>query len=89
LAPATASNVALRGNAFRYVWRSDAESTEMGLVGSYRANMRPERTVHVDQIPAPSISSGPGFDFSGAGRAERSSGIWVGNGSQPESSPSA
>ncbi len=34
------------GGRFRYVWRSDAEGTDMGAGGAYREIAPPERIVH-------------------------------------------
>lgn len=38
------------GGAFRYVWRNDADGTEMGMGGVYREIVRPERVVQTEKF---------------------------------------
>ncbi|MGH9492684.1 MAG: SRPBCC family protein [Terriglobales bacterium] len=41
------------GGSFRWVWRRDADGTEMGMGGVYREVVPPERLVHTERFDNP------------------------------------
>ncbi len=41
------------GGRYRYVWRKDSDGTEMGVSGTYREIVPPERIVHTEQFDQP------------------------------------
>ena len=41
------------GSAFRFVWRRDADGTQMGISGVYREILAPERIVNTEKFDEP------------------------------------